>query len=184
MSENKDKLADVATDWVQRNGSGGISFRKLADEIGIKSSSVHYYYPEKSDLIRVLIDRYSRDFFVHLDEIKARRGKLQSKLLRFIDLFDQVAQDNKFCLCGMMAAEIGLLDKESRQLLIAFFTGMEGWLETLLKEHREELGTSVNPKAAAKVIVSGLEGALLLDRVTGGNERLKSQTKAILNLLA
>ena len=55
MSVNKIRLEEVAIDIVQRSGTAGISFRKLADEIGIKSSSVHHHYPEKSDLIQTII---------------------------------------------------------------------------------------------------------------------------------
>ena len=183
MSVNKMRLEEVATDIVQRSGTAGISFRKLADEIGIKSSSVHHHYPEKSDLIQTIIASYSENFLAQLKEIENRRGKLQSKLTRFIDLFDQVADEEKFCLCGMMAAELGLLDQSSIQLLKKFFTDVEDWLESLLAAHRSELVCSNNTGVLAKNIISGLEGALLSDRVFGNKERIKSQRKRILTLI-
>ena len=144
MSVNKTRLEEVAIDIVQRSGTAGISFRKLADEVGIKSSSVHHHYPEKSDLIQTIIASYSENFLAQLKEIENRRGKLQSKLTRFIDLFDQVADEEKFCQCGMMAAELGLLDQSSILLLKKFFTDVEDWLESLLAAHRSELVCSNN----------------------------------------
>ena len=182
MSANKVRLEEVAIDIAQKHGTAGISFRKLADEIGIKSSSVHHHYPEKTDLIQTIIASYSEQFLARLKEIENRRGKLPSKLSQFIDLFDQVASQEKFCLCGMMAAELGLLDEGSRQLLKKFFTDVETWLESLLNTHQDELVNSQNTGITAKNIMSGLEGALLIDRVFGSMDRMKSQRKHILGL--
>ena len=182
MSVNKIRLEEVAIDIVQKNGTAGISFRKLADKIGIKSSSVHHHYPEKADLIKTIIASYSENFLASLKEIENRRGKLNSKLSRFIDLFDQVADEEKFCLCGMMAAELGLLDQSSIQLLRKFFTDVEIWLESLLKTHQAELVDAKNIGNLSKNIMTGLEGALLIDRVFGSRKRMKSQRKYILSL--
>ena len=82
----------------------------------------------------------------------------------------------------MMAAELGLLDEGSRQLLKKFFTDVETWLESLLNTHQDELVNSQNTGITAKNIMSGLEGALLIDRVFGSMDRMKSQRKHILGL--
>ena len=175
MSANKVRLEEVAIDIAQKHGTAGISFRKLADEIGIKSSSVHHHYPEKTDLIQTIIASYSEQFLVRLKEIENRRGKLPSKLSQFIDLFDQVASQEKFCLCGMMAAELGLLDEGSRQLLKKFFTDVETWLESLLNTHQDELVNSQNTGITAKNIMSGLEGACLLYTSPSPRDRTRSR---------
>ena len=39
-----------AVTTVQKAGLSHLSFRTLASDAGIKSSSVHYYFPEKTDL--------------------------------------------------------------------------------------------------------------------------------------
>ena len=40
----------AARAMVQARGYNSLSFRELAKEIGIKSASVHYYFPTKGDL--------------------------------------------------------------------------------------------------------------------------------------
>ena len=183
MNDNKNSLEQIAIDIVQRTGTSEISFRKLADEIGIKSSSVHYYYPEKSDLIHALMDRYSEEFFAELEAIQLSRGKLKTKLTKFIDLFSTVACNKKFCLCGTLAAEFGALDDNSQQRIRSFFVQIESWLETLLTQHTIEIEDSIDRKAMAKTIFSGLQGALLLDRTFMGKERIVHQKKLILSIL-
>ncbi len=183
MSDRRNKLEDLAQQVVQQNGLKGLSFRTLADEIGIKSSSVHYYFPEKSDLAQALIARYSETIFERLEAIAKNPNTLQKKVLAFIAIFEQVAKDEKLCMCGMMAAEVESLSTANRDALSDFFSGMERWLTSQLVEHAEELSSQLSPTKLAKILISGLEGALLVDRVAGTNQRLKAQKELFLSWL-
>lgn len=180
MAQNRDKLETAAQEMVQRKGMSGLSFRTLASEVGIKSSSVHYHFPEKSDLGSALIHRYSEDFSQQLDEIVQRKSGLKDKLRLFIDIFERVGSQNKLCLCGMMAAEYELLSDVNRELLRAFFDDTEKWLVRLLETHKNEYDSRHNRKALSRTIVSSLEGALLLDRIHGGATHISAQ-RAVLN---
>ena len=57
-----DQILDLAQSLIQTRGYNAMSYRHLADEIGIKTSSVHYYFPAKEDLGRALIVRYREAF--------------------------------------------------------------------------------------------------------------------------
>ena len=183
MADNRERLEQAALAAVQRRGLKGLSFRTLADDVGIKSSSVHYHFPDKSDLAGVLIERYSSEFFDTLADIESRRWGLSRKLKAFAGVFESVAADNKLCLCGMMAAEFEQLDEANKLRLGQYFTRTEQWLTDLLGAHRDELTTTVSPEALARSLLAGLEGALLLDRVAGNGHRLKAQKEVMLALL-
>lgn len=183
MTDNRERLEQAALDAVQRSGLKGLSFRVLAEEIGIKSSSVHYYFPEKSDLARTLIERYSEEFFSALEAIESKRWGLPRKLKAFIAIFEDVANNGKLCLCGMMAAEVEQLDAGNRQLLDQYFHDTERWLIHLFDSHPDDLKTTVASSTLAKSLLCGLEGALLLDRVVGDNQRLKAHKDLFLSLL-
>ncbi len=45
--ETKEKIMNAARLTVQDRGYAGLSFRELAKEVGIKSASIHYYFPTK-----------------------------------------------------------------------------------------------------------------------------------------
>ncbi len=183
MSEKRTKLEQVATDAVQRSGFHGLSFRTLADAVGVKSSSVHYYYPEKPDLARALVIEYTESFRAQLNDIDRRKRSLRKKLEAFFKIFEDVLDAQKFCLCGMMAAEVATLDEVTRARLTDYFVMVEDWLRGLFEAHSERVTSDIKPRVLAKIVMSGLEGAILLDRVTGGHERLRAQRELMYQLV-
>lgn len=183
MSDKRKKLEEVATDSVQKIGLTNLSFRTLADEVGIKSASVHYYFPGKNDLAASLIEAYSEKFSAILGEPN-EDASLRSKMDAFIDIFEQVLSDGKFCLCGMMAAEVESLDDRSRELLRSYFETSEVWLAQLIERHQSEVISILDSSTLAKVIMSGMEGAILLDRVSNGRERLDAQRALVRSLIS
>ncbi len=183
MADNRQKLTKIALSKVQKAGLRGLSFRTLADEVGIKSSSVHYHFPEKADLAQALIEQYSAAFTSQLETISAGGGSLMRKLSRFMDVIESVASSDSVCLCGMLAAELESLSAENRYALKRFFADMEDWLAREIAAHQAELSTSLEPHQLAKVMVSGVEGALIVGRVHGSTEHLAAQRTVLANLL-
>jgi len=172
MTDKRTEIETAATEAVQRSGLNNVSFRTLADSVGVKSSSVHYYFAEKSDLANAIIERYA-------DEFSARLS-IHAKLDAFVKLFQNVVVEDKFCLCGMMAAEIDSLSDENRQQLARYFKSTEDWLIQTLKDAQID---SMKPQTLARLILSGLEGAILIDRVTGGTDRIKAQRTLIRHMV-
>lgn len=183
MKDVREQLEVEALRLAQQGGLKGLSFRTLATRVGIKSSSVHYHFPEKTDLARALISRYSEQFFERLEKISNSRASLKNKLRSFIGIFEEVAAANKLCLCGMIAAEVESIDETNRALLNDYFSGTEKWLQLLFEENAEELQSDFTSTQMAKVILSGLEGALLLDRSTGEQHHLRAQKELCLSLI-
>jgi len=179
MSQNRTKLEQVATNSVQRIGINNLSFRTLADEVGIKSSSVHYYFPEKGNLANAIIINYTTQFSEQLDQIDIEKSSPQQKLEAFVKIFEKTIKADKLCLCGMMAAEISSLHEESRLLLKKYFLLVENWLNKIFTQHQESLTIDIKPRELAKIVMSGLEGAILIDRVDSKSNRLQSQRKLI-----
>jgi len=56
---------------VQDRGYSGLSFRELAKDVGIKSASIHHYFPTKGELGGALAERYRIDFQEYLDGLLA-----------------------------------------------------------------------------------------------------------------
>ncbi len=179
MSDKRTQLEQAAIAAVQRSGLQNLSFRTLAEQVGIKSSSVHYYFPEKGDLARVLIQEYTRILGQRLADIDQQAGALKQKLDGFVAIFEEVARGDSFCLCGMLAAEVATLSEQNRQLLTEFFVAGERWLENLLSTHQEQLTSPMEPRTLARLIMSGLEGAILLDRVNASTDRLQAHREML-----
>src|ERR1700722_18018139 len=60
MGDIKTAIMDAAERRIQLGGFGGFSFREIAADVGIKSSSVHYHFPTKEDLAAAVIRRWAK----------------------------------------------------------------------------------------------------------------------------
>jgi len=183
MSSKREELKEVASREVMRTGIGKLSFRRLADMVGVKSSSVHHYFPEKSSLAVEILADYREAFIGELAEIDEKHTDPKKRLMAFVDMFERVADKQSFCLCGMLATEVSLLNDDAREQLSTFFADCESWLESLLKTHSSQLTVDMSPALLSKVILSALEGALLIDLVDSKKRRSKAQRDFVRKLL-
>ena len=58
MSESATAIMDSAERRMRVGGFAGFSFREIAAEVGVKSSSVHYHFPTKEKLAAAVVRRY------------------------------------------------------------------------------------------------------------------------------
>lgn len=170
MAQTREQIAAAATQAIQKAGVHSVSFRTLAEAIGVKSSSVHYHFPTKQDLTLSLVQQYSDEFADKLNVLEHADGDLEQRLQEFIDIFESVLARDDLCLCGMLAAELAELDGASVEALRAFFRLTEQWLEQQLVSSERTL--TMPASALARVVLAGLEGAILLDRAEGGTAHL------------
>ena len=182
MSDKRNELENRAANTVQQIGLSNLSFRTLAQDAGIKSSSVHYYFPEKTHLANAIIKNYTLQFSEKLDDISHKNITPLKKIEMFIKIFEDVVADDKLCLCGMMAAETANLHEDSRELLLQYFTQSEDWLAQIFKSAADQLLVDIKPRQLARIVMSGLEGAILIDRVEGKNNRLRAQRELVRKL--
>lgn len=125
MSDKREELMDAAESRIRSNGYDGFSFRELAAVVGIKSSSVHYYFPTKADLGAAVARRYADRFFAALPS----EPKDPSKALH--DAFTRAVQrDRQVCLCGVLGSisaslppAVGLEAKRFFELAIDYLLG-------------------------------------------------------------
>ncbi|MEL6501467.1 MAG: TetR/AcrR family transcriptional regulator [Cyanobacteria bacterium J06607_15] len=161
------KILTVAQHNVQTKGFNGFSYRDLAVEIGIKTSSIHYHFPTKDDLALALVEAYHNAFEAELTKIRVESGNGRSQLKKYIQLFERnLAVDNKFCLCGMLASEINSLSERVKQAIQSFFSANELWLSELIAKGQADgsLNQAVTPDLAAAQLLATLEGAMLIAR--------------------
>ncbi len=161
------KILTVAQHNVQTKGFNGFSYRDLAVEIGIKTSSIHYHFPTKDDLALALVEAYHNAFEAELSKIRVESGNGRSQLKKYIQLFERnLAVDNKFCLCGMLASEINSLSERVKQAIQSFFSANELWLSELITKGQADgsLNQAVTPDLAAAQLLATLEGAMLIAR--------------------
>ena len=183
---NQERILNTAERLCQTRGFNGFSFRDLADIVGIRSASLHYYFPTKADLGKALIVRYRHKLEGLLGEIERREPSVLSRFQRFVEfLIDVLGNENRLCLCGILAAEAGTLSAEMRVEIQRFFSECEGWFARQLEKGQAsgELLVAGSPQVVARTILAGLEGAMITSRAFDDRKRLEESAKWLFSQL-
>jgi len=180
------QLMDTAQSLVQTRGFNAMSYRDLASEVGIKTSSIHYYFPTKEDLGLALLERYRLAFMGALQNIDAEVTDPKLKIERFVDLFVGTVRTGKICLCGMFATDSSTLPESMQAEVKRFYTEVEAWLADVCKHGREmgKFSFDGSPRIKAETIFSALEGVLIAARLFKDEKRLLSASEWIQSALS
>jgi len=170
---------------VQRRGFNGFSYADVAKELKITTASLHYHFAGKGALGQALIDRYAQRFMQALDVIDAKQPDAVAKLNAYADLYAGVLNGKRMCLCGMLAAEYQTLPKPMRDAVLRFFDENEVWLAKVASEGRDSgvLSFGGEPMAAARMILGGLEGAMLVARPYDDVKRFRAAAGNLIGIM-
>src|SRR5512133_1343618 len=95
-------IMDAAERRMRRGGFNGFSFRDIAADVGVKSSSVHYHFPTKEKLAAAVIRRYTQEVS-ELSDQEAKKGgdpvKVWTRAFR-----GTLNSDDRMCPCVVLGA--------------------------------------------------------------------------------
>src|SRR5262249_48403526 len=159
-------VLNVAERLIQTRGFNGFSYADVAEEVGITKASLHYHFPTKADLGLSLVQRYQETFEEALAGLLHGGGDTRTLLEGYAELYRSVLRKDRMCLCGMLAAEHSTLPGPMQRALQAFFDANERWLAGVLEagRRRGDLKLQGTAREEARLLVAGLEGALLVAR--------------------
>jgi TetR/AcrR family transcriptional regulator, transcriptional repressor for nem operon len=170
MSDKRDELMDAAERRIRTSGYEGFSFREIAGDVGIKSASVHYYYPTKADLGSAVARRYTDRFFEALPSSPKDSAKvLYGAFARAIQ------SDGRACLCGVLGSVAAALPTPVGLEAKRFF---ECAMEYLLEGQGRKAATQ-RQKEWAFQVVAQLEGAMMLALALGDPAAFGSVARAL-----
>ena len=183
MTDTRSKIVGLAEQMVRTGGYNGFSFREIASEIGIKSSSVHYHFPSKEDLALAVADRYVGRFFDALGDPTPEGATVESQIALYCKVFQQSFADSQSaCLCGMLSNETALLPDSVKQATIEFIERNVAWLEAVLRLDPSNFSEE-EIRDRARLIYSALEGAMSVSALTQSSAWLDSISKVIYPLV-
>ena len=181
------RILDIAEQLVQVRGFNAFSYADIAAELGITKASLHYHFSGKAELGQALIARYAQRFALALEEIDSEATtSAPAKLAAYAGLYADGLRGQRMCLCGMLAAEYQTLPEQIRKAVVVFFDDNEIWLERVLEQGRTDdtLKFDGSARETARMIISGLEGAMLVARPYGDLRRFQTTATTLLAVLA
>jgi TetR/AcrR family transcriptional repressor of nem operon len=154
MSDVANAIMDAAEWRIRYGGFSGFSFREIAADVGVKSSSVHYHFPTKEALAAAVVHRYT-DRVVNFVRDQVAAG--QDPVTVWTTAFRSSLEQNKgMCLGGILGAAACDLPPEVAAEVQRFFKLCLEMIE----------GAGLSPDRAAQLLAK-LEGAMLVANALG-----------------
>ncbi|WP_424136270.1 TetR/AcrR family transcriptional regulator [Roseomonas chloroacetimidivorans] len=159
----REAILTAARKAAQAHGYGGLNFRDLAADVGIKGASIYYYFPSKADLGAAVTRRYWEDSAAELEAMLEESSDPLHCLHRYPEVFRRsLASENRLCLCSFMAAEYDDLPEEVRKEVQAFKDAHVAWLSRVLVA--AGLVDAAGSEQRARAIYAAVAGAQLIAR--------------------
>nr|WP_155262305.1 TetR/AcrR family transcriptional regulator [Bradyrhizobium sp. BR2003] len=147
----------------QARGYGGLNFRDLADQVGIKAASIYHHFPSKADLGVAVARRYWEDTAAQLESMLAETTDPVRCLRRYPDVFRKALEsNNRMCLCSFMSAEVDHLPDAVKKEVQTFADVNVAWLSKLLVA--AGVVSSRKSEQRARAIFAAVAGAQLIAR--------------------
>ena len=74
-------ILTAARDSMQVHGFGGLNFRDLAADVGIKAASIYHHFPSKAELAAAVAKRYWEDAVARLDDLLIQDLRIYGRTL-------------------------------------------------------------------------------------------------------
>ncbi len=182
------KILETAETLIQTKGYNAFSYRDIATIVGVKTSSIHYYYPTKADLGRAVVKMHVDILSDDLERVlRNSKTSFKKKLDLFFDgiIGKTYLSDRKMCLGGMLASDVLTLPEIIQDEVRFFFKKLEKWLAELLEsgKNQREFDFKNSIKEEVQLILAVFEGALLLARLFKDEKRLDLVRKQVMERL-
>ncbi|MCR9246437.1 MAG: TetR/AcrR family transcriptional regulator [bacterium] len=165
-NETTTRLLDAAQKLIQERGYNAFSYKDLAELVGIRTASIHYYYPAKTDLGHAVMDRYLARLELALTAIDRTARNEKAKLRAFIKLYRDTETCGAICLCGSLASDFGTMPPSIQKLVVAYLDRSEAWVVARIVSGvaAGEFAFAGRAAEAAALLLSSLQGGLLVAR--------------------
>ena len=186
LNHTAHKILDVAERYTQMYGFNAFSYKTLQNEVGVKTSSIHYYFPTKQDLVLRMTERYVQRFRSDLDAMAQEHSLGLKRLEHLGKLYINALNQGKFCMCGMLASDMLSLPDAVNGKLCEFFQFVEAWITDAINAGKKQgdVRESVNAERSASLFMAALEGGMLIARTQNDPEYLASVATEVLTRLS
>ncbi len=166
-SEKANEILNAAELRMRQGGFDAVSYRDLAAVVGIKASSVHYHFPQKADLGRAVVERYTTKLLAFLGAPDDPTEFVETRIKRLCSAYQHaLIHEEVPCLCCVLGAESLDLPAVVSQAVNHFFVQMIHWTATALltgceaQGDRDSSGSLPSDRQAAEVLAKHIIGTL------------------------
>lgn len=179
--DTKEQIIATANHLLVERGFNAFSYRHIAEKIAIKTSSIHYHFPTKSDL-GIAIIRKHREALEHTIEKNKDRTPLE-KVGKLFKYYKTLVAEQKVCIVSAMTSDINTLDESVREELLNFGNTILNWITSILEEGQKQhiFRPMSNVKLRARLIMANLMGIIQTARIEKNQSQITPLAQMILD---
>jgi len=170
ISSTRDQIIDKAFQLMLQRGLNGFSYRDISEPLGVKNAAIHYHFPNKMDLVKVLIDENHQLLRRSTSEFMAYGGPARPQLEGlFMFTMNQCECGRPICMVGALAIDYDDLSDDIKNANNRFMKDSVAWLTKVMDAGREQEEFRFEGDAMSKAvsILAMIQGARQLARVHG-----------------
>lgn len=164
------QIIQLADQLIREKGYNAFSFYDISRSVGIKTASIHYHFPVKSDLGIAVIEE-------HIHSLEQVRERFKNKspleqLDKLLSIYTDVKNEHQICLVGALATDYYTLDETVQERLKAFSAAMLDWVGNFLEAGRagHVFHFEGSPRTKAIMIITNMLAIVQLSRLTGDKD--------------
>lgn len=155
---SREEVVEAAASIALRDGMAKLTFRRVAEDLGISDRMVVYYLPSKEDLVMAAVEALSVRMQTILEQAFGDDRRSPDELLKMAwPVLTKKSADQIFALflevVGLSAAKVEPYDRISRSIL-------DGWIHWL--SDRIDARTERDRRRGALGVIARIDGLLLL----------------------
>lgn len=170
VNSTREQIIDKAFQLMLQRGMNGFSYRDIAKPLGVKNAAIHYHFPNKTDLIKALIDENHQLLRRSTSEFMAYGGNARTQLEGlFAFTMNQCNCGRPICMVGALAIDYDELSDELKAANNRFMKDSVNWLTRVMEVGRkqEEFHFGGDAMSKAVSILAMIQGARQLARIHG-----------------
>lgn len=191
--QTRERILATAEGMVLRQGFTATGIEAIIDAVGITRNGFFYHFRDKNELAKALLLRFRDHDDQIFEELTAQVDALVEDplhaFLAFLKLFSQVMADlperHPGCLVASYCYQDQCFSWEVRELSREFVAGwrrrFRGRLDLISERYQPR--ASVNLDALADLLVTLVEGGIILDKVRRNGRTLPRQIMLARNLV-
>jgi TetR/AcrR family transcriptional repressor of lmrAB and yxaGH operons len=168
----RERMVESAAVLIRERGVEATSFSDVIVASGAPRGSIYYYFPRgKAQLIEEAT-KFGTDFVLARLAASLERGNIRAAIRRFGEFYAQILRDSGFSAgCPVLAAALeGERTPGAREIA---GRGFQQWEELIAVGLKREGIKPAQAKQMATLIVSSLEGGVVLSRARRTTEPLE-----------
>jgi len=186
MNDMRATVLSEAEKLIRTCGYAGFSYADISASVGITKASIHHHFPTKQKLVATAIEIYRSRYAEAFRQIEADHSHALDRIDAYGRLYLMGLDQDLGCLCAALAIERDTLPEGLRAATAAFFKEHLDWLGQTYADglSRGQVSRHLEAQHAAKLILSVLEGALLVERVLDKRDGFVACLRSLRNTLS